>query len=246
MARSLTAARRFSVAYVALAALVGIAAGTFVLLVERSAPKPPPPWSAWQPTKAERGARQLQIAAHVATQYRLGNGKKLVDVVVRDPQKAPAIQDIALTRTLYPTQRSDIISAVGTDKSAMYILCGGAGPPNCTINEGKPSEARAEVLRREALELALYTFRYVDHTDSVLVSFPPKDVRYVMYFTKDDLAGQLRRPLRQTLARPTGSLPRSLSESERSTIAELTIPRQHRVTSREEGAGVSVLYLAPR
>jgi hypothetical protein len=246
MARSLTVARRFSLSYVALAALFGIAVGTFALLLEQPAPKPPPPWSAWAPSKTERTARQLQIATHVAAEYRLGGGKQLVDIVVRDPQKAPAIQDIALTRTLYPTQRSDIISAVGTDKSAMYILCGGGGPPNCAINEGKPSETRAAVLRREALELALYTFRYVDHTDSVLVSFPPKDVRYVMFFTKDDLADELHRPLRRTLARPTGPLPRSLSVSERNTIDELTIPRQYRVASRDEGSGASALYLAPR
>jgi hypothetical protein len=246
MARSLTVARRFSVAYLALAALVGIAAGAFVLLIDRPAPKPPAPWSAWQPNKPARVARQQEIAAHVATQYRLASGKQLVDVVVRDPQKAPVIQDIALTRTLFPTQRSDFISAVGTDKSAMYILCGAGGPPNCAINEGKPSESRAEILRREALELALYTFRYVDHTDSVLVSFPRKDVPYVMYLTRGDLADQLHRPLRRTLARPTGPLPQSLSAKERSTIDELTIPRQYRVTSRDEAGGASALYLAPR
>jgi hypothetical protein len=246
MARSVTVARRFSLAYVALAALLGVAAGTFALLIERPGPKPPSPWSAWEPTKTARVARQVQIATHVAAEYRLGSGKKLVDVVVRDPQKAPAIQDIALTRTLYPTQRSDIISAVGTDNSAMYILCGAAGPPDCTINEGKPSETRASVLRREALELALYTFRYVEHTDSVLVSFPRKDVPYVVYLTKGDVADQLHRPLGRTLARPTGPLPRSLSESERNTIDELTIPHQYRAASRDEGSGASALYLAPR
>ena len=192
MARSLSVSRRFSLAYVALAALLGIAVRTFALLIERPTPKPPPPWSAWAPTKTDRTARQTQIAAHVAGQYRLGDGKKLVDVVVRDPLKSPTIQDVALTRTLYPTKRSDIISAVGTDKVAMYILCGAGGPPNCTITAGRPTEERAEVLRREALELALYTFRYVDDTDSVLISFPRKDVPYVMYFAKGDLSDQLR------------------------------------------------------
>jgi len=246
MARSVSISRRFSLAYLALAGLLGVAVGAFAVLIERSAPAPPPPWSAWAPTRTERVARQLEIATHVAAQYRLGGGKKLVDVVVRDPQKEPAIQDIALTRTLYPTRQSDIISAVGTDKSAMYILCGGAGPPTCTINEGKPSETRSEVLRREALELALYTFRYVDDTDSVLISFPRKDVPYVVYFTKGDLAEQLHRPLRRTLAQPKGPLPQSLSETERSTIDELTIPRQYRAASRDEGGGMSALYLAPR
>ncbi len=245
MARSLSVARRFSLAYLGLAALLGVAVGMFVVLVDRPSPKPPPPWSAWAPTRTARIARQVQIATHVAAEYRLGDGKKLVDVVVRDPQKAPAIQDLALTRTLYPTQRSDIISAVETDKAAMYILCGAGGPPTCAIN-GNPSETRAAVLRREALELALYTFRYVDDTDSVLISFPRKDVPYVVYFTKDDLADQLHRPLRRTLARPSGPVPRGLSESERTTIDELTIPRQYRAASREEGSGASVLYLAPR
>jgi len=246
MARSVSVPRRFSLAYVALAGLLGAAIGVFALLIERPSPKPPPPWSAWAPTKTDRTARQTQIAAHVAGQYRLGDGKKLVDVVVRDPLKEPTIQDVALTRTLYPTKRSDIISAVGTDKVAMYILCGGGGPPNCTITGGRPTEERAEVLRREALELALYTFRYVDDTDSVLISFPRKDVPYVVYFAKGDLSSQLHQPLRRTLAQPTGSLPQSLSESERNTIDELTIPRQFRVTSQDEGGGASALYLAPR
>ena len=139
MARSVSIARRFSLAYFALAALLGVAVGTFVVLIERHrAGAAAAVVSVGSRRKTERVARQLQIATHVAAQYRLGDGKKLVDVVVRDPQKEPAIQDIALTRTLYPTQQSDIISAVGTDKSAMYILCGAAGPPNCTINEGKP------------------------------------------------------------------------------------------------------------
>ena len=112
MARSVSISRRFSLAYFALNE-----SG-----FDRNPPAPPPPWSAWAPTKTERVARQLQIAAHVSAQYRLGDGKKLVDVVVRDPLKEPAIQDIALTRTLYPTRQSDIISAVGTDKSALAVI----------------------------------------------------------------------------------------------------------------------------
>ena len=36
------------------------------------------------------------------------------------------------------------------------------------------SEARHALLRREALELALYTFKYVDGVDSVSVFLPPR------------------------------------------------------------------------
>jgi hypothetical protein len=246
MARSVSVARRFSLAYLALAALLGVAVGTFVVLIERPAPAPPPPWSAWRPTDDEPSARQEQIAAHVASQYRLANGKKLVDVVVRDPRKAPnAIRDIAITRTLQPTQPSDILEAVSTEKTAMYVLCGSAGPPGCTIEQGKPSRARTDVLRREALELALYTFRYLDETDSVVAFFPPKDLEEVMYFTKSDLADQLRAPLRQTLALPKGPIPGSLSTRERRVIDELTAPRQFRASLREERNGANALMLAP-
>ena len=246
MARSLSIPRRFSLAYLALAVLLGGAVGTFALLIERPAPEPPPAWSAWVPTKQERAARQEQIATHVAAEYRAGDGKKLVDVVVRDPQKtSPVIQDIALTRTLQPNKRSDIFDAFSTERTAMYVLCGSTGPPKCNIKEGTPSKARTDVLRREALELALYTFRYLDKTDSVVAFFPPKDLPDVMYFTRSDLEDQLNVPLRRTLARPTGPIPQSLSARERTLIDQLTSPRQFRASLREERNGANALLLAP-
>ena len=70
MARSLSVARRFSLAYLALAGVFGAAVGAFVVLVERPAPTPPPPWSVWQPSAEDTGARQVQISNHVAAQYR--------------------------------------------------------------------------------------------------------------------------------------------------------------------------------
>jgi hypothetical protein len=246
VARSVSVPRRFSLAYLALAALLGVAVGVFVLLIERPAPEPPPAWSAWTPTATDRSDRQEQIANHVAAEYRQGDGKKLVNIVVRDPSKEPnAIQDIALTRTLQPTQRSDIINADSTERTAMYVLCGSGGPPGCAIKAGKPSKARTDVLRREALELALYTFRYLDQTDSVVAFFPPKDLSDVMYFTKADLEKQLKIPLRRTLARPKGPIPASLSATERQRIDELTSPRQFRASLRQESNGANALLLVP-
>jgi hypothetical protein len=101
------------------------------------------------------------------------------------------------------------------------------------------------VLRREALELALYTFRYLDQTDSVVAFFPPKDLSDVMYFTKADLEKQLKIPLRHTLARPKGPIPASLSATERQRIDELTSPRQFRASLRQESNGANALLLAP-
>jgi hypothetical protein len=41
------------------------------------------------------------------------------------------------------------------------------------IKEGKPSKARNRLLRREALELALYSFRYLPDVSMVVALLPP-------------------------------------------------------------------------
>ena len=53
----------------------------------------------------------------------------------------------------------------------MYTL-NGLGP-NGSIPGGKPSTSARLLLRREALELALYSFRYLDDVDMVVVLLPP-------------------------------------------------------------------------
>ena len=56
--------------------------------------------------------------------------------------------------------------------TVQYELCGLG--KNCSITEGKPTTRAAQLLRREALELALYSFRYFDGIDSTLVLLPPR------------------------------------------------------------------------
>ena len=51
-----------------------------------------------------------------------------------------------------------------------YQLCGTG--PSCSI-PGKASIQRGLLVRREALELALYTFRYIEGASQVVVTFPP-------------------------------------------------------------------------
>jgi hypothetical protein len=244
MARSVSVARRFSLAYVSLAALFGAGIGTFLVLLERPGPKPPPPWSVWQPTETERGLRQKQIATHVGSQYHLAGGKKLVSVLVRDTG-ANRVQDVAVAHTLEPTKRSDFIAYVNPKKTVIYILCGDAQQPKCSINGGQPSTARTALLRREALELALYTFRYLDGTDSVIAFLPPKDLANALYFAKSDLKDELHAPLRRTLPQAKAPLAGSVSRAERRIVDALTVPRQFRFQFQQERDGASALVLVP-
>jgi hypothetical protein len=240
-------AGKFKVAYFALAAILGAAIGTFVLLVERPTPPPPPPWSLWRPTAAAPVERANEIAEYVGSQYHLPSGKRLVRVGVGGPGNAnDPIRAMFVAKTTNPKNQDDY-DQVDTTKSMMFILCG-AGK-NCAIKEGKPSTARAAVLRREALELALYTFEYVPGTDSVVAFFPPKpgeDPTFALFFRKDDFDNQLDRPLRHTLPRarppqPATTLPRG----ERKTIDELTTTRVFRWGLRNTQTGERILVLEP-
>ena len=240
--------RRFSYAYIALAALLGVAVGTFVVVVERPAPTPPPPWSAWQPSDSDRTARQEQIATHVESQYRLTTGgKRLVNIVVRDPAALPnPIRDVAIAKNLDPTQQSDVLAVEDSTKTAMYILCGDG--PKCSIKEGTPSVARGATLRREALELALFSFRYLKDTDSVVAFFPPakgQDLTHVYFFAKPEFSKQLDMPLQRTLPQARPQLAGRLTANEQKFVNSLTVPRQFRFALRKEANGGNVLVLAP-
>ena len=59
-----------------------------------------------------------------------------------------------------------------TGNTIAYNLCG-VGGKDCAIGAGTPSNSRLLLLRREALELALYTFKYIRGTQNVLTILPP-------------------------------------------------------------------------
>jgi hypothetical protein len=245
MAAPLSTAKKFSIAYFVLAALVGGAIGTFALLVERPAPLPPPPWSVWQPTSNDRLVRSQEIGTHIASQYHLPSGNRLVRVVVGGPVTGDPVQAVALAKTTRPTKQSDVLSIVPATGSIMYTLCGNGA--KCAIKEGKPSVARAAVLRREALELALYTFRYVKNVTSVVTFFPPKlgdSMSFAVYFDKSSFAAQLDNPLYRTLrTRPVAV---NLTSSERKTVDLLTSRRVFHFEFERDNSGQRVLVLAPK
>src|SRR5690606_24285560 len=92
----------------------------------------------------------------------------------------------------------DIVDAAG---SHQYVLCGLG--TNCSIASGEPSEERHALLRREAMELALYTFKYVDTIDSVTVFLPPRPggdtAPTAVFLERGDVAKELDTSLRRTL-----------------------------------------------
>jgi hypothetical protein len=237
VARSLSTPSRFVLAYLALAALGGAALGGFIVFVKRPGPKPPTPWSQWQPASASSVGGTVQaIATHIAGSYRLSDGRKLTRVVTSAPtQSASNFEAIALA------DRPGSVTVYPSFGTILFTLCGTAG--NCRV-EGE-SVAHGDVLRREALELALYTLKYSKAAD-VAVFFPPDQGQNksanVLFFPREDFAEELARPLRATLPHARAAGAGKIDARELQTIDELTGGRRfHFGVQKVNGRRVLVL-----
>jgi hypothetical protein len=198
---------RFMIVYGVLGAVLGVAIALVVLYAGRAI-TPAAKWSAWKPSGGGLGAAR-QIADEVGKSYRLPNGAQLVDVIAKTPS-LPGQDGAALPINYYAIRNpKGVITStfhVSSSNSLMYTLCGlGAA---CSIASGTPSVARGTLVRREILELALYTFKYVGGVNSIVAFMPPQDggqktPHYAILLQKSSLEPELHRPLADTLSSKT-------------------------------------------
>jgi hypothetical protein len=235
---------RFGLIYGALAAIVVAAIGGGVVFASRSI-NPSPAWSSWKPNGGGLGAAQ-KIADHVGKQYHLPNGSQLVDVMSKAPSLSPPssgtlpLHYVAVKGT--KGSGDQVYPMSGTD-SVMYSLCGlGTG---CAIATGKPTQERGRLVRREILELALYTFKYVPGIENVIAFIPPAlGKQYVVYLRRSDIAAQLKQPLTTTL-RSTVPLPKAIPAREVRMIDATTVPRVYTFGVAQAPQGDLVFVLTP-
>ena len=238
--------RRFQVFYILLAAAVGAAAAGVVLALGSALTGSGPDWATWQPTAGgTTGAKQ--IAAHVSKEYHLPSGQQLVDVLAKPPSVSPADQQIPIHYLAVRGKKAnaDEVIPVNGDDTVQYSLCGLGD--NCAIATGKPSVQRGTLVRREILELALYTFRYMNGVKNVIAFMPPTPgatPKYVVFLQRDDLGDQLRVPLSETLSAKT-PLPSTISRGEQQTIDATTESRVYSFSLSQAQQGDAILVLAP-
>jgi len=237
---------RFLAAYLVLGALggAGVAAG-FLLLTgaERAAGTP---WASWHPVGNEATYGQ-QIADHVARRYRLEGGDQIVGVVPGPPEVSSGVKVTAVAIQAPNAASSEDIQVLRADDSVMYLLCGlGDG---CAIEEGRPSEERHRLLRREALELAFYTFKYVDDTDSVIALLPPpagtQEGATALFLEERAFRSELGRPLASTLGQPDRPVVVEVPELETVKIDRLTRPFLYQYVFQPLQNQSAVLILSP-
>ena len=238
---------RFGVIYVLLAAVVGAGVGTFIVLASRPGPPDAQPWSTWSPNGSNEASAK-QIADHVSKRYRLPSGNQLAVALVGPPE----VQDVSVRAIAVRPDTSrgqaeeDDIDIVDTRRSIMYILCGLG--ENCSIPEGKASTERHQLLRREALELSLYTFKYLDGVESVVVFLPPRPdnkASSTVFLQKSEVKEELEQPLNRTLLRADPPDLGEIDTIELGNIDRLTRPRVFQYEFQQAQEGSAILVLTP-
>lgn len=241
---------RFGIFYLALGALLAVAiAGVVVLATQPGKPKPKQ-WSAWSPASGSSGKVSSEIAAHVGSEYRLsGTGGQLVAVLSGSPEithgvKTRNVSEVAFCDSPAAQRCSRVISTKGTVQEQ---LCG-IGSTNCSISGAAEGTTLTRLLRREALELALYTFKYAPSVSSVIAFMPPAKGALpstVLFLERNNLSQQLSEPLRKTLPVATPPGPESLDGSEATTIDHLTLPAEYQFDYVAISSSADAIVLSP-
>ena len=196
-------------------------------------------WSFFKPTADSEALRVRQIARFVGARYQTNDGQQIVRVL----GGPPAVQDAPVTQ--FMVRDGSKQDTIGADKAIMFILCGAGS--DCTLPLEASSSAHERLVRREALELSLYTMKY-NNVDPVAVLLPPDpqgNPGNALLFRRDELKPLLDRPLSESL--PTGKAPNALGmeDLEVATVDYLTLTKRFAYDFLSAGDGTARMVLNP-
>jgi hypothetical protein len=234
--------------------------GALILILVRPEATPAPAWSKFKPTGSSI-AMQRQIATQVSGEYKSSTTDKLVNVIPGGLAATKFVQSASGTTSVQvPITSIAVEPDVSTGKhettditfispgsTVAYEMCGfGSTQQNC----GVAALARADpagLLRREALELALYTLKYVPGTNAVITYLPaPANAQIstkAVLFTRKDLKANLRLPLVKTLKPQQVLLGTGVPDGRH--VGELTTKHVYSSNYQTLPDGTSVLVLTP-
>lgn len=248
----------------ATAMLVGCATAAILIAVtvavsssssSRLAGSPSQPWSSFAPAQSGAlGARE--IADYVAPAYRITPLDQLSVVTVVNLESAAAAAAAASAATngtaasasaspsglqvaVHPSPTSSAISLL-PGNTIGYDLCGIG--KNCAIGVGTPSASRLLLLRREALELALYTFHYLPAVQNVVAILPPGHIQQQSTLShRPPTTATTSKPLNIAVLFVRPELRRLLAVPLNHTLPEAMPPTVRQMATAPEAALVSVL-----
>jgi hypothetical protein len=201
MAEDLTADHQkhhFRLAYGVLALAFWLSIGGFIVLLTRHHHDQSVRWSHWQPkTQGLVGAHE--IALRIGSRYRAADGTQLVAVQEHGPfVQGLHLEAVGVRRVAENGQIDPYIGLFGTSRTLIYAFCGLQA--NCSLS-GTTASVKERILRREALELSLFAFKYLKNVDQVvsLVQTVKDGGTSAVFLRKRDLQPELDHPLRDTL-----------------------------------------------
>ena len=207
---------RFTLAYTVLIMVAVAGVGALVLILLLPAAAHSPPWSKFVPTGSSLDMER-QIATQVSSEYRAAPGSLLVSVFP-GPLQAPGVvqgdsgpQSVEVPITLIAVQpdvstgqqEQGDFTFYRPDSTVGYEMCGFSdSQQNCAAQSLGGTDPE-QLLRREALELALYTLKYVPGTNAVITYLPPTSnpqaPTRALFVTRNDVNKSLQLPLARTL-----------------------------------------------
>jgi hypothetical protein len=191
---------RFLIGYIVVIVMAG-AALTAIALMNRTdtSPSSPGRWSTWSPpSDGFQAARE--IAAEVARKYKGASGEQLAAITASPGEiQGLPVRYVAIRAGQRARLQAGDVRVLDPGETILYTFCGLGGQRNCAL-PGQPSVGRSLLLRREALELSLYTFKHMEDVNSVISLLPPPaaDTNLAVFLQRDH--GGIKEALDQPLA----------------------------------------------
>jgi hypothetical protein len=222
---------------VVLAGAVGVLV-LFAYLVSRGTSNS---WSSYKPRGGDVFTKAQNMADHVAPAYKY-NGAPIAVVQAQPLVYQDAVVDgIAFTRQPFRKIGSPLKQFEPSGSTVAYVFCGSAarcGLPSTGAQDTVP------LLRRETLELALYTFKYTPSVDSIVGLLPPAgSTNYAIYLRRRNFQKELSKPLDATLPQHKVLSYQQLSPVERATVDRLTMKNTYESQFSKGANGRTVLVL---
>lgn len=196
---------RFLIGYAVVVLMVGAALVTLGVMTRGSdSAAQSDTWGAI-PLEESGFQRVREIAREVSANYKGASGEQLAAVTASPAEvQGLPLRYVAIRAGADAQLSQGDIKVFEPGETILYTFCGLGGQRNCAL-PGRATVERSLLLRREALELSLYTFRHMGEVNSVISLLPPpaENQSLAVFLQRRQVEDALKKPLATTLpARP--------------------------------------------
>jgi len=244
---------RFMLGYAVVVLMVGAVLVTLAMITrDNSSSTSTAARVAGVPVKESGFQRAREIATEIGRQYRGANGEQIVAVTAQPGEVSGLpLQFIALRHGRNRPLTEGDVSIVDPGETALFNFCGLGGEQNCSL-PGEPTPERLMLLRREAVELSLYTFKFLPEIETVVSLLPPvprgegqAPQTFAVYFQRRHLESLLDQPITKTLPENPPFAQGDITPGEAETVNRLTETRLFTSSFEQLQTQGIILNLAP-